>query len=322
MPSAQVLCTLGVLLAAMPAHAREFRSAELYPADYPTAQAVVQMDRLIRERSAGRDGITILGHGGHASDTDTVAQVRNGRLDMARVNISALDQRGQPAVVPALPFLFRSTAHMRRILDGPVGGEILASLEDQGLVGLCFYDAGPRSFYSVSRPIRTAADLRGMKVRVQPSGLWAAAMRTLGAEPAPVPFDDVARALQSGVIEAADNNWPSYVASRHYNIARYFSPTEHSMAPVVLVFSKRVWDGLSRDDQVLIRGAARDSVGPMRKLWDEYEASSRRTVEAAGGEIVAGVDRKSFADALLPLYPTVIDSVRLRRLVNHIQSED
>jgi tripartite ATP-independent transporter DctP family solute receptor len=316
------LYVLFALLAATPAHGKEFRSSDIYPADYPTVQAVVQMDKLIRERSAGRHGVTMLGHNDRDSESDTVAHVRNGALDMARVNISALDATGAATIVPSLPFLFKSVVHMRRILDGPIGDEILAGLAAQGLVGLCFYDAGPRSFYSVKRPIKTVGDLRGMKVRVQQTDMWAASMRALGADPVPMPFEHVYLALKTDVLDASDNNWPSYVASRHYNVAKYFSLTEHSMAPAVLIFSKPVWDDLSREDQILIRGAAKDSVARMRKLWDEYEASTRKTVELAGGEIVTDVDRKSFADALVPLYPTLLKSPRLPDMVRRIQTEE
>jgi tripartite ATP-independent transporter DctP family solute receptor len=309
------------VVAAIPAQAREFRSSDIYPADYPTVQAVVQMDKLMRERSAGKHGITVLGHHDRDTEIDTVVHVRDGTLDMARVNIAVLD-KSAPTIVSSLPFLFKSTNQARRVLDGPIGEEILASLESQGLVGLCFYDAGPRSFYSAKRPIKSAADIKGMKVRVQQTDAWTAAMRALGAEPVAMPFDGVSPALESGMIDAADNNWPSYVASKHYNIAKHFSPTEHSMAPAVLIFSKRVWDGLSREDQALIRGAARESVTHMRRLWDNYAATSRKTVETAGGEIVADVDRKSFADALVPLYPTMVEEPKLRDTVRRIQAEE
>lgn len=321
MLSIRVLGVSLALVAAIPAQAKEFRSSDIYPADYPTVQAVVQMDKLMRERSAGKHGITVLGHHNSDSESDTVIHLRDGTLDMARVNSAVLD-RSPLTIVPSLPYLFKSTAHMRRVLDGSVGEEILASLESQGLIGLCFYDAGPRSFYSVKRPIRSAADIKGMKVRVQQTDAWTAAMRALGAAPVAMPFEGVSPSLESGMIEAADNNWPSYVASRQYNIAKYFSPTEHSMAPAVLVFSKRVWDGLSREDQALIRGAARDSVTHMRRLWDDYAATSRKTVETAGGEIVTDVDRKSFADALVPLYATMIAEPRLRETVRRIQAEE
>ena len=321
MPTARVLCILVGLLAGWPASGREFRSSDIYPADYPTVQAVVQMDKMLRERSGGRHGITVISRE-WATSNNSIALLQAGQLDMARVNASSLDASSMAAVVPSLPFLFRSTAQMRRILDGPVGEEILASLEANGLVGLCFYDAGPRSFYSVRQPIRSAADLKGVKVRVQQSGFWPVLMRALGAEPVAVPFDHVSAAFGSGEIAAADNNWPTYVAARHYNIAKYFSPTEHSMAPAVLLFSKTAWDQLSREDQTLIRSVAKDSAAHMRKLWDDYDKAARKTVEAAGGEIVADVDKKSFADALVPLYPSLLGEPRLRDMVRRIQSEE
>jgi tripartite ATP-independent transporter DctP family solute receptor len=225
-------------------------------------------------------------------------------------------------VLPSLPFLFKSTAQMRRVLDGPLGDEILASLESEGVIGLCFFDAGPRSFYSVKQPIKSVADLKGLKVRVQQAELWPALMRALGADPVVLPFDRVFAALEGGTVSAAENSWPTYVASRHYNVAKYFSPTEHSMAPAVLLFSKSVWDQLSRDDQALIRAVAKDSVAHMRRLWDEYDVAARKTVEAGGGQIVADVDKKSFADAVVPLYESLITEPKLRDMVRRIQGEE
>lgn len=304
------------------ADAREFRSVDIYPGDYPTVQAVVHMDRALRQGSGGRHGITVLARDEHQTESDNVVLLRDGRIDMARVNISALDSNRVAGIVPSLPFLFKSPAHMRRILDGPIGDEILASLEADGLIGLCFYDGGPRSFYSVTRPIRSAADLKGAKVRLQQGELWLALARALGTEPVPMRLDKVGAALQSGAIEAAENNWPTYVAWRHYNVARYFNQTEHSMAPAVLLFSKVVWDNLSDSDRLLIRNAAKQSQAYLRTLWDDYNIAARKTVEAAGGEIVSDVDRKSFADALLPLYPTLIVDPRSRDMVRRIQGED
>lgn len=322
MRSARALGAIIVMFAALPAAAREFRSSDIYPFDYPTVQAVVQMDKLIRERSAGRHGITLLGYDDKDSENYTVAQVRNGDLDMARVNIGVLNSASPMTAVPVLPYLFRSKAHARRVLDGPVGDEILASLESQGLIGLCFYDGGPRHFYSNKQAVRTPADLKGLRVRVQPSDRWAGVVRTLGAEPVAVPSDRIYLTLQSGVIDAAEHNWPSYVSMRHYHVARSFSMTEHSMAPAVVIFSKRVWDTLSAADQAIIRSAARDSVPLMRRLWDDYETSGRKTAEAAGAEIIADVDKKAFADALLPLYPTIVEDAQLRTLVRRIQTDE
>ena len=133
---------------------------------------------------------------------------------------------------------------MRKVLDGPVGDEILAAMEAQGFVGLAFYDSGSRSIYTAKKPIKTLADIKGMKIRVQQSDLWVAMMQAMGANATPMPYGEVYTALKTGVVDAAENNWPSYESSRHYEAAKFYSVTEHSMAPEVLVFSKKVWDRL------------------------------------------------------------------------------
>jgi tripartite ATP-independent transporter DctP family solute receptor len=322
MRSARVLGVLLALCAAFPADAREFRSSDIYPFDYPTVQATVQVDKAMRERSGGKLGITVLGYDDRDSENYTAAQVRNGQLDMARISLAALSSLAPSTAVLTLPYLFKSKEHTRRVLDGPIGEEILASLESQGLIGLCFYDGGPRHFYSVKRAIRTPADLKGLKVRVQQSDVWTGIVRALGAEPVVTPTDRIYVSLQSGVIDASEHNWPSYVSLRHYQVAPHLSLTEHSMTPAVLVFSKRVWDTLSADEQRIIRDAARDSVPVMRRLWDSYEVSADRTVEKAGGKIVRDVDRKAFADRLVPLYPTIIEDGRLRSMVQRIQADE
>lgn len=321
MRSARVLGLLLALCAAIPAEAREFRSSDIYPLDYPTVQAVVQVDKQMRERSGGKLGITVLGHDDRDSENYTAAQVRNGQLDMARINLGVLNNIAPMTSVFALPYLFKSKEHTRRILDGPIGEEILASLEAQGLIGLCFYDGGPRHMYG-KKPIRAPADMYGLRVRVQQADAWAGMFRAIGASPVAVPTDRVYVNLQSGIIDAAEHNWPSYVSQRHYQVAPYFSMTGHSMAPAVLVFSKRVWDTLRPDEQAIIRSAAKDSVPFMRRLWDEYEAAGRKTVEAAGGVIVTDVDRKAFAERLVPLYSTVVDNDQLLSLVRRIQNDE
>ncbi|MBI2741493.1 MAG: TRAP transporter substrate-binding protein [Rhodospirillales bacterium] len=322
MRSARVLGVLLALCAAVPADAREFRSSDIYPFDYPTVQAVVQVDKIMRERSGGKLGITVLGYDDRDSENYTAAQVRNGQLDMARINLGVLNNIAPMTSVLSLPYLFKSKEHARRVLDGPIGEEILASLEAQGLIGLCFYDGGPRHMYSSKKPIRTPADLYGLRVRVQQADAWASMFRAIGADPVAVPTDRVYLTLQSGVLDASEHNWPSYVSQRHYQVAPYFSMTGHSMSPAVLVFSKRVWDTLKPDEQAIIRSAAKESVPLMRRLWDDYETAGRRTVEAAGGVIVTDVDRKAFADRLVPLYSTAVDNDQVLSLVRRIQADE
>jgi tripartite ATP-independent transporter DctP family solute receptor len=302
------------------AQAKEFRSSDVHPLDYPTVLAVQHMGKLISERTNGKHSVKVFGQSTLGSEKDTIEQTKIGALDMVRVNVAPLNNIVPSTIVPSLPFLFKSTAHMRRVLDGPIGEEILASMEAQGFIGLCFYDSGARSFYSGKKAIKSIADTKGMKIRVQQSDMWVAMMQAMGANATPLPYAEVYTALKTGVVDAAENNWPSYESSRHYEAAKYYSMTEHSLAPEVLVFSKRVWDTLPKEEQAIIRAAAKESVPVMRKLWDEREEKSRKTVEAAGSQIVTDVDKKSFSDAMAPVYAKFASDPKLQDLVKRIQA--
>jgi tripartite ATP-independent transporter DctP family solute receptor len=243
-----------------PSFAKEFRSSDVHPDDYPTVMAVKKMGEIIAEHTGGKDTIKVFGQSALGSEKDTVEQVKLGALDMVRVNVAAFNNIVPETIVPALPFLFKSKEHMRKTLDGPVGDEILAALEPQGFVGLAFYDSGSRSFYTTEKPIKTVADMKGLKLRVQQSDLWVMLIELLGGNPTPLPYAEVYTALKTGVVDGAENNWPSYESSHHYEVAKYYSLTEHSMSPEILVFSKAVWDTLPKEEQDIIREAAKESV--------------------------------------------------------------
>ena len=302
--------------------AKEFRSSDIYPLGSPTVQAVAYMDKLVRERTGGRHSMGMLGQDDSDTENLTVGEVRNGTLDMARVNLAVFNTSVPSTIIPSLPYLFKSKAHMRRVLDGPIGDRILIDLESQALVGLCFYDAGARSFYSVKKPIRRAADMNGMKVRVQQGDIAAIMIRTLGGTPMPMSYKKGYEALQVGLVDAAVNSMQLYSTSLHFKVAKYYSLTEHSMAPGVLVFSRLVWDTLSKEDQTAIRAAAKESVPYMRKLWDASEIPTRNLAEAGGAQIIGDVDRKSFADVLVPLHPILVTDPRLRDMIAAIAAAD
>lgn len=306
-------------LAAAPALAKEFRSADVHPMDYPTVQAVVHMGKLIAERTGGKHTVKVFGQSALGSEKDTIEQTKLGALDMVRVNISPFNNIVPETIVPALPFVFKSKEHMRRVLDGPIGEDILKALEPQGFVGLAFYDSGSRSFYTTKKPIKSVADMKGMKIRVQQSDMWVAMIQALGANATPLPYAEVYTALKTGVVDGAENNWPSYDSSRHYEVAKMYSLSEHSMAPELLVFSKRIWDGLPKNEQDIIRQAAKESVPYMRKLWDDQEAKSRKVVEGGGSQIISDLDKKSFQDAMKPVYAKFAGDAKLQALVKRIQ---
>jgi tripartite ATP-independent transporter DctP family solute receptor len=305
---------------ALPAEARDFRSADVHPVDYPTVEAVKYMGELLSKETDGRLGVKVYPNAALGSENDTVEQLKIGGLDMMRINVAPLNNIVPETIVPALPFLFRSKEHMHAVLDGPIGDEILAAMEAQGMVGLAFYDSGARSLYTATKPVKTLADVQGMKIRVQQSDLFVATIEALGASPTPMPYGEVYTALTTGIVDAAENNFPSYESSRHFEAAPNYTLTEHSMAPEVLVFSKVIWDTLSEEDQTLIRKAAKESVPYMRKLWDEREAKARQTVEAGGAQIIPLENSQEWVDAVQPVYERFANTPELKSLVEKIQA--
>jgi len=205
------------------------------------------------------------------------------------------------------------------VLDGAIGDEILKDCEAQGFVGLAFYDSGARSIYTVKKPLKTLADTKGLKVRVQQSDLWVSLLEAMGANATPMPYGEVYTALKTGLIDAAENNYPSYESSRHFEVAKYYNKTEHSMAPEILLFSKKIWDTLSADEQKQIRAAAKESVVYMRKLWDERETKSLAIVKAGGAEIV-DIDKASFQAAMKPVYDKYLKDPKLQDMVKRINA--
>jgi len=294
------------------------RSADTHPDGYPTVEAVKFMGNLVEQRSGGRLKVQVFHSRQLGEERETLEQTRFGVIDINRVNFGPLNNLVPETAIPGLPFVFRDEAHMRRVMDGPIGSEIVSGADRHGFVGLCFYDSGARSFYSRRGPIRTPDDMRGLKVRVQQSDLWVAIMRAVNANATPLPFGEVYSALQTGVVDAAENNWPSYHSTRHFEVAKYYSETEHSMSPEILVASKRSFDRLPRDLQGILRDAAKESVGEMRKLWDAQTAASRAGVQAGGAQINP-VEKEAFARAMAPVYAQFARDDRLRCLVSRIR---
>lgn len=307
------------LVITQPVLARDFRSADNQPADYPTVEAVREMAKSLKEQSKGKMGVKVFASGALGSERDTIEQLKIGGLDMMRINAAVLNNIVPETLAVSMPFVFRSTEHMRHVLDGPIGDEVLAAMESQGMVGLAFYDSGARSIYTVKKPVKSLADLKHMKIRVQQSDLYVSMIEALGANPTPMPYGEVYTALKTGIVDGAENNWPSYESSRHFEAAKYYNLTEHSMVPEVLVFSKKVWDNLSKDDQALIRKTAKESVPYMRKLWDEREVKSRKIVEAGGAQVIAITDKKPFVDAMAPVYAKFANTPKLQDLIKRIR---
>ena len=299
--------------------AREFRAADAQNEDYPTVQALRYMGRMVAERSGGRHQIRVFHSRQLGEEKETIEQTRAGAIDLNRTN-GALIGNFVPAMnVLAMPFLFRSIEHLQKVLDGPIGNEILNSFEPYGFVGLAFYDSGARSIYNSVRPVRSIADIKGLRLRVQQSELMSDTIRALGAEPIKLPYGQVLTALSTVLIDGAENNWPSFVTSGHYRYAGYYTLTEHSMSPEVLVMSQKAWESLSAEDRTIFREAAIRSSRFMHDKWKDLEQQSRRQAEAEGVTIVTDFDRKPFEAAMAGIYQKAQRDPAVAELIERIR---
>jgi tripartite ATP-independent transporter DctP family solute receptor len=295
---------VALLLTVAPASvfAREFRAADTQNEDYPTVQALRFMGSLVAERSGGRLQIRVFHSRQLGEEKETIEQTRAGAIDLNRTNVALIGNFVPAMNVLAMPFLFRSIEHMQKVLDGPIGSEILGSFEPFGFVGLAFYDSGARSIYNSVRPVRSLADLKGLRIRVQQSEQMSAMIGALGAEPVELPYGQVLTGLATHLIDGAENNWPSFVTTDHYKFAGYYTLTEHTMSPEVLVMSQKAWASLPPEDQRIFRESALRSSQFMREKWRHLEDQSRARAEASGVTIVKDFDRKPFEEAMAPLY--------------------
>jgi len=308
------------MVVAGPGQAREFHSSDVYPANAPTVQALAYMGTLIERGTNGRHRMRPAESSDSDSENYLVAQVRTGKLDTARINAAVLNAMVPSMAVVSAPYLFRSAAAFHHVLDGPVGDEILADLEQVGLVGLCFYDVGTRSLFSVEKPIRTPADLAGLRVRSQPGDLARNYWQAFGAEPVAVPYSRVSDALRTKVVDASTDNWLSFVAGGHYRYSKYFTPTEHARTPGILIFSLEVWRELDENDRRIIRAAAKESAVRERQLMEAYTLQARRTVEERGVTIIDNADIAAFRGAMTALNATLFADPKQQELMERIRA--
>ena len=299
--------------------AREFRAADTQNEDYPTVQALHYLGSMVAERSGGRHVIKVFYSRQLGEEKETLEQTRVGAIDLNRTNVALIGTMVPAMNVLAMPFLFRSIEHLQKVLDGPIGNEILGSFEPYGFVGLAFYDSGARSIYNSVRPIGSMADLRGLRLRVQQSEQMSEMVRALGAVPVELPYGQVLTGLSTQLIDGAENNWPSFVTTDHYKFAGYYTLTEHTMSPEVLVMSQKAWSGLSPDDQKIFREAAQRSSRFMREKWRDLEERSRKRAEDAGVKIVTDIDRKPFEAAMAGLYAKAQRDPAIAQLIERIR---
>ncbi|PWW01689.1 tripartite ATP-independent transporter DctP family solute receptor [Hoeflea marina] len=296
------------------------KSSDTHPDGYPTVEAVKAMGKTLEESTGGKLCIEVYHSAQLGEEKDTIEQTQFGAIDLNRVSLGPFNNIIEETQIPSLPYIFRSVAHMHTVMDGPIGQQILDAFAAHDLIGLAFYDGGSRSFYNKEKPIKSMEDMKGMKFRVMQSDMFVDMVSALGANATPLPYGEVYSSIQTGVIDGAENNWPSYDTSGHYEVAKYYTLDQHLIVPEVLVMSKKSWDKLSPEDQQAVRSAAKASVPVMRELWEAQEKISQDKIRAAGNEIITDIDKQPFIDAMKPVYEKYVKSDKLKEMVAAIQA--
>ena len=281
------------------------KASDVHPVGYPTVVAVENMGKKLEKATNGRLSIQMYPSMQLGGEKEAIEQAQVGAIQFARVSVGALGPVIDELNVFNMPYLFRSTAHMQKVIDGPIGQELMDKVTNNpkaGLVALAWMDAGARSLYDTKKPIKDINDLKGMKFRVMGNPMFVDMMNSLGGNGVSMGYDQVFNALQTGVVDGAENNPPSFVFDNHYQVAKFYTLDEHLIVPEMLVFSKKTWDSLSKEDQALLVKFGREAQQEERVLWAKYEKDAMDKAKAAGITITEIADKKPFQDAVKPVW--------------------
>jgi len=316
--AAAVLALIGTA-----ASAENWRGWNIHVDGYPNTIAMDSFAAMLEEKTGGEITLQMFHGGTLGSQPDAIEQVRLGALEIGNFNLGPIGPIVPAANVVSLPFVFKDVDHMFRVLNGAPGEQIAAGMAEQGLYPLAWYDAGARSFYNGSAPINTPADVEGMKVRVMNNDLFTGMIAELGGNPSPMAFAEVYQALKTGVVDGAENNWPSYESTGHFEVAGYYSLSQHLIIPECICINADTYAGLSDEMKAAVTEAAQASAAEQRELWAAREEASREAVEAAGVVVNEIADKAPFQDAMGPVYEAYFETnPDLRSLVELIQATE
>jgi tripartite ATP-independent transporter DctP family solute receptor len=280
------------------------KATDVHPLGYPTVEAVVRMGKKLEEATKGRISIQMYPAMQLGGEKEMIEQAQVGALAMARISVGPMGPIVPELNVFNLPFMFRDDAHMEKVIDGPIGVEMLKKLSDSSanLIGLCWMNAGTRNVYNSKKPIKSVDDLKGLKIRMMGNPVFVDTMNSLGGNGVSMGFDQLINGMQTGVVDGAENNYPTYESGQHYRYAKYYSKTGHLMIPEILVFSKKIWGTLSAEDQSLILKVAKEAQLEERKLWYDREKESLKKMIEAGAVVNEVADKAPFQAAVKPVW--------------------
>src|SRR5581483_1040275 len=277
------------------------KASDVHPLGYPTVEAVVRMGAKLDKATRGRLTLQMYPQMQLGGEKEMIEQAQVGALQIARVSVGALGPVVDDLNVFNMPFIFRDEAHMRKVIDGPIGEQLLQKVTHSParLVALGWMDAGTRNVYS-NKPVTKPADLKGMKVRMMGNPIFVETMNAMGGNGVAMGFNELYSAMQTGVVDGAENNEPTVLAQNHYQVAKIYSLTGHLIIPEMFVFSKVSWDKLGKDDQALLQKLSREAQMEQRQLWDDKTAKATEELKAKGVQFVAA-DKQAFFKATQPV---------------------
>ncbi len=281
-----------------------FTYAENQSEDYPTTLGGYRFAQLVEERTGGRIKIIVQAEGMLGDEQSVIQQLQFGGIDFTRASLSSVSELIPELNVLQMPYLYSDSQHMWKVLEGEIGDRFLNLFQSSQMVALSWYDAGARNFYNTKYPINSLDDMKGLKIRVQETDLMIRIVEALGATAVPTTYEDVYSSLETGVIDGAENNWPSYESTGHYEVAKYYTIDEHTRVPEVQLCARSTWNKLTLKDQEIIRQCAEESAMYERILWVEREKESEQIASEKGIEIVilSPEEKERFRSAVKDVY--------------------
>ena len=294
----------GAALPSLPAFGQDkvvWKASDVHPLGYPTVEAIQRMGKKLETQTNGRISVQMFPSMQLGGEKEMIEQAQVGALQIARISVGAMGPVVDELNVFNLPFIFKDEAQMRRTIDGPIGTDMLNKVSNSSarLIALGWMDAGTRNVYA-NKPVTKPADLKGMKIRMMGNPVFVETMNAMGGTGVAMGFNELFSALQTGVVDGAENNPPTLFAQNHYQVSKVYSLTGHLIIPEIFVFSKRTWDGLSKSDQDLVRKLSREAQLEQRQLWDAYVGEATAKLKAAGVQFVE-VDKVAFYNATQPI---------------------
>lgn len=280
------------------------RLSDNQPEGYPTVLGDKAFAKAVEEKTKGRIKVQVYPGSQLGDEKSVIEQVQFGAIDAVRIGVAPLAEFNKQVGVLILPYLYKDKDQMFRVLDGPIGDKIFASLAaDSKIVGLSWLDSGARNFYNTKKDVKTPDDLKGLKIRVQESKPMMDLVKALGASATPMSYGEVYSALQTGVIDGAENNWPSFLSSNHYEVAKHITIDEHTRVPEMISISKTTWDKISPEDQKLVKAAAQEGAAVERAEWLKQDEAAQKTIIAKGGVTITKLESNAaFQDKVKGMY--------------------